>query len=95
MKRKYDGVIVLDTHGTEEGVDDMISALKKEFEAEGAVVEGVSKLGKKEFAYESQHKADGYYLNVTFEAAPDAIGSLQERLKLQKDVHLQHYRRVD
>ena len=94
MKRKYEGVIVLNTKDKEESVDTMISNVSKELEALGAELEQVEQLGRKEFAYNARHLAAGFYVNYFFTAEPSAIDAITEKLKLNNDVHLQHYKRL-
>jgi small subunit ribosomal protein S6 len=94
MSRKYQGLIVLNTKSLEGTVDDLVSSVSKELQAEGAKIEKVAQLGRREFAYESRHLASGHYVNYTFEGAPDTITKIQSRLKLNDHVHLQHFSRL-
>ncbi len=94
MKKKYEGVIVLNAQGREETVEDMISRVGKEMEAEGVKLEQIDQIGKRDFAYESQHRRSGFYVNYHFEADPSAIDKLRSRLSLMDEVHLQHYQRL-
>lgn len=91
MSRKYEGLIVLNTKGTEGSIDDLVSSIGKELEAEGAKLEEVRQIGRRKFAYESQKQEAGFYVNYLFEADPTAIERIQTRLKLNDHVHLQHY----
>ena len=54
----------------------------------------VAQLGRRDFAYESRHLASGHYVNYTFQGAPDVITKIQNRLRLNGHVHLQHFVRV-
>ena len=94
MKRKYEGLIVLDTKGKEEGVDKIISAIGNEMESAGAKLEQIDHLGKRKFPYNAQHLAEGFYVNYLFEAEPTVIEMLKEKLELNQHVHLQHYQRL-
>ena len=94
MKKKYEGVIVLNAQGTEENVEDMISRIGKEMEAEGVKLEQIDQLGKRDFAYESNHRKSGFYVNYQFEADSSAIDKLRSRLSMMDEVHLQHYQKV-
>ena len=92
MKRKYQGVIVLNLQGNEDGLDDIIGGISKELEEEGATMEQIDRVGRKEFAYENHAKqSHGYYVNYHFEAKPAAIKKIQTRLALSKDIQLQYY----
>jgi small subunit ribosomal protein S6 len=94
MSRKYQGLIVLNTKSLEGSVDDLVSSVSKEFQAEGAKIEKVAQLGRREFAYETRHLQSGHYVNFTFAGAPETITKIQNRLKLNGHVHLQHYSRI-
>ena len=93
--RKYEGVIVLNIKGNEEGVDKLISDVGREIETEGAKLEQIDKMGKRDFAYNARHLADGYYVNYQFQADADTLPKVQNKLKLNSNVHLQHYQRRD
>ena len=94
MSRKYQGLIVLNTKSLDGTVDDLVSTISKDFEAEGAKVEKVAQLGRRQFAYESNHLEAGHYVNYTFQGAADVIKKIQARLRLNDHVHLQHYSRL-
>lgn len=94
MSRKYQGLIVLNTKSLEGTVDELVSSVSKELQAEGAKIEKVAQLGRREFAYESRHVSSGHYVNYTFGGEPDTIKKIQNRLKLNDHVHLQHFSRL-
>lgn len=94
MKKKYEGVIVLNAQGKEENVEDMISRIGKEMEAEGVKLEQIDQIGKRDFAYESKHQSSGFFVNYQFEADPSSIDKLRTRLALIDEVHLQHYQKA-
>ena len=94
MSRKYQGLIILNTKSLEGTVDELVTAVSKEIEAEGVKLDKIDQLGRRQFAYESNHLEAGHYVNYTFEAAPDAITKIQKRLTLNSHVHLQHYKRI-
>ena len=94
MSRKYQGLIVLNTKSLEGTVDELVASVSKEFEAEGAKLEKVAQLGRRQFAYESRHLESGHYVNYTFQGAPDVITKIQSRLRLNGHVHLQHFQRI-
>lgn len=94
MSRKYEGLIVLNTKGIEGTVDDLVNAVAKELIAEGAKLDEVQQLGRKQFAYNARHLEGGLYVNYVFDADPSLVVKIQSRLKLNDKVHLQHYQRV-
>ena len=90
MKR-YEALLALDTRGKEDTAKETIERLEKVIAAEGAVIEQVQRLEKRELAYESQHTKTAYFVNFIFEADPAAIDKLRKKLKLDEDVLLQNY----
>jgi small subunit ribosomal protein S6 len=94
MSRKYQGLIVLNTKSHEGSVDDLVTAVSKELEAEGAKLEKITQLGRRQFAYNSRHLEAGHYVNYIFEGAPDTISKINDRLRLNGHVHLQHFQRI-
>lgn len=91
MKRKYEGVIILSTLGKEESIDQLIKNVGKEIESHGARLEQIDRIGRKEFAYPSKKRNAGFYVNYFFEAESAMIEKIRSALKLNDDVHLQHY----
>jgi len=90
MKR-YEALLALDTRGKEDTAKETIERLEKVLAAEGAKIEQVQRLEKRELAYESKHTKSAYYVNFVFEADPSAIDKLQKKLKLDGDILLQNY----
>lgn len=94
MSRKYQGLIVLNTKSLEGSVDDLVTAVSKELEAEGAKLDKITNLGRRQFAYNSRHLEAGHYVNYTFQGATDIVSKIQDRLRLNGHVHLQHFQRL-
>jgi ribosomal protein S6 len=94
MSRKYQGLIILNTKSLEGSIDDLVTAVYKEFQAEGAKLEKIVNLGRREFSYESKHLQGGHYINYYFEGPNDLLDKVQARLRLNSNVHLQHYQRI-
>jgi small subunit ribosomal protein S6 len=91
MSRNYEGLIVLNAKGIDGSIDDLVSAIGKELEAEGAKLDQVQQLGRRQFAYPSKKLDGGHYVNYHFSAEPEVIEKIQSRLNLNDSVHLQHY----
>jgi small subunit ribosomal protein S6 len=93
MSRKYEGIVVLNTKGTDGGVEELVSVVSKEMEAEGATIGEVQDLGRRKFAYNSNHMESGHYINYAFSAEPSALEKIKGRLRLNNQVHLQYFQR--
>jgi small subunit ribosomal protein S6 len=94
MSRKYQGLIVLNTKSLDGTVDELVTAVSKELEAEGAKLEKITQLGRRQFAYNARHLEAGHYVNYTFQGAADVVAKIQSRLRLNGHVHLQHFQRL-
>ena len=94
MKRRYEGLLVLNAHGTEDSVREIIDRLESEFKKEGADVEMVQKMDKRQFSYVSGPLEAGYYVNFVFRAEPDVVPKLRAKFKLDAEVYRQDYSRL-
>lgn len=94
MSRKYEGIVVLNTKGTEGGVEDLVSVVSKEMQAEGATITETQDMGRRKFAYNSDHMESGHYINFQFIAEPSSIEKIKGRLRLNNQIHLQYYQRA-
>lgn len=91
MNKRYEVLLALNTRGREESVKEIIERLEKLFKAEGAEIEQVQRLEKRELAYEHEHQSTAYFVNFIFEADPQLIEKLRTKLKLDEDVAIQNY----
>ncbi len=72
----------------EELTADMVTILQEA----GATVTATENLGRREFAYESQHITHGQYIQISFDAEPSVIRTVRETLAIDERVHYQYYR---
>jgi ribosomal protein S6 len=93
-KNRYEGLLVLNVKGNEEGAKDVIDRLEGEFKKEGATVEQVQKMDRRQFSYAAGPLDSGYFVNFIFDAAPTAIEKLRARFTLDEDVYRQHYQKL-
>jgi len=94
MSRKYEGLIVLNSLGQEDGLNDLVTSVAKEMEGNGAKMDEIQQLGRRKFAYNARHLDGGHYVNYIFEADPADIDKIQTKLSLNTSVYLQHYQRL-
>ena len=94
MKNRYEGLLVLNVKGNEDGAKEVIERLEGEFKKEGAQVEQVQKMDRRQFTYVAGPLDSGYYVNFIFNAEPNAIDKLRARFQLDADVYRQHYQRL-
>jgi len=94
MKNRYEALLVLNAQGTEDTIKDIIDRLESEFRKEGAEIEHVQKMDKRQFAYIAGPLDSGFYVNFIFQAEPPLIAKLRTRFKLDPEVYRQNYVRL-
>ena len=72
-KYRYEGLLILNVKGKEDGAQKIIDRIEKDFKAEGCEVESVQKMDTRHFSYVAGDLDSGFYVNFVFKAAP-AIG---------------------
>jgi small subunit ribosomal protein S6 len=94
MKNRYEALLVLNTQGKEDTVKDVVDRLESEFQKEGAEIEQVQKMDKRQFSYVAGAFDSGYYVNFVFHADPQLITKLRSKFKLDPEVYRQHYQKL-
>ena len=94
MKHRYESLLVLDTQGKEDTVKETIERLEKDFAREGAEIESVQKMEKREFTYAAGPLTSGYFVNFVFAAEPDVLDKLRAKFKLDPEVYRQNYQKL-
>jgi len=94
MSNRYEAFLILRTQGSEDSAKEIIERLSGEFTAEGAKIEQVQRMDKRQFAYAAGDLSSGYYVNFIFEAEPTLIDKMQAKFRLDEDVYRQHYQRL-
>jgi ribosomal protein S6 len=94
MKKRYEALLVLNTQGREDSVKDIVDRLESEFQKEGAEIEQVQKMDKRQFSYVAGPLDSGFYVNFVFEADPQLVTRLRSKFKLDPEVYRQHYQRL-
>ena len=94
MKNRYEGLIVLNVKGKEDGAQKIIDRLESEFKAEGCTVENIQKMDSRHFSYVKGKLDTGFFVNFVFSAEPGVVAKLQTKLKLDDDVYRQQYGRL-
>src|ERR1700719_3171128 len=94
MKNRYEALLVLNSQGKEESVHDIVERLESEFKKEGAEIEQVQKMDKRQFSYVAGPLDAGFYVNFIFHADPQLVTKLRSKFKLDPEVYRQHYQRL-
>jgi small subunit ribosomal protein S6 len=94
MKNRYEALIVLNTQGKEDTIKDIVDRIEGEFHKEGADVEQVQRMDKRQFSYQAGELDAGYFVNFIFHADSQLITKLRSKFKLDPEVYRQHYQRL-
>ena len=94
MKNRYEALLVLNTTGKEDTVKDVVDRLESEFQKEGAQIEQVQKMDKRQFSYQAGELDAGHFVNFIFHADSQLITKLRAKFKLDSEVYRQHYQRL-
>ena len=93
-KNRYEGLLVLNVKGSEDGAKDVIERLEGEFKKDGATIEQIQKMDRRQFTYTAGPLDSGYYVNFIFNAPPATIEKLRARFTLDEEVYRQHYQKL-
>jgi small subunit ribosomal protein S6 len=94
MKHRYESLLVLDTQGKEDTVKETIERLEKDFAKEGAEIESVQKMEKREFTYAAGPLTSGYFVNFVFAAEPAVLDKLRAKFKLDPEIYRQNFQKL-
>lgn len=93
MTNRYEILLALNAAGKEETNKDLIERLEKAVSSEGAQIEQVQRLERREFAYPHDKLKGAYFVNFVLTAEPSAISKIRTKLTLDEEVVLQNYLR--
>ena len=93
-KHRYEGLLVLNVKGKEDGAQKIIDRIEKDFKAEGCEVESVQKMDSRHFSYVAGKLDAGFYVNFVFAAEPAALTRLQTKFKMDDDIYRHQYGRL-
>lgn len=93
MKHYYEILLALKVGSKEEEVKELLERLEKIMIAEGATVEELQRLERKEFSYPHNHLKAAYYVNFVATLEPAAVEKIRQKLTLVEEVTLQNYYR--
>ncbi len=95
MKTRYEGLLILNTKGSDEGAKEIVERLEKDFKKEGADIEQVQKMDRRQFSYAAGELESGYYVNFVFHGEPTVMAKLRAKFKNDADVYRQSYLKVE
>jgi small subunit ribosomal protein S6 len=84
--RPYEIMVILDAGLEDDAIRSTIDRATKIIAAEGGTVGRVDRWGKRRFAYEVNHRSEGYYALIEATAEPAAMAVLDRALGLADEV---------
>ena len=84
--RAYELMLIADGDLEESAVAKFINQVTAQVESTGGSVATTDKWGKRRFAYEINHKNEGFYVVFEIEAEPGALDEVDRTLRLADDI---------
>ncbi len=84
--RAYELMVIFDGDLDESTVAGVINRVTAEVESGGGGIASTDKWGKRRFAYEINHKHEGFYVVFELLAEPGALDHLERTLRLADEV---------
>jgi small subunit ribosomal protein S6 len=84
--RAYELMVIVDGSLEEQVVDQVLALVRDQVGSAGATVASVEKWGKRRFAYEIDHKREGFYIVFEILAGGGALDALERSLRLADDI---------
>ncbi len=84
--RPYEAMVIFDTGADEAAVTGVLERALEALRSKGGNPGRVERWGRRTFAYEVQHKREGYYVVIELLAEPDAIAEMERVFKLADEV---------
>ncbi|HUD17223.1 MAG TPA: 30S ribosomal protein S6 [Acidimicrobiales bacterium] len=84
--RPYEAMVIFDTGADEAAVNGVLDRALDALRAKGGNPGRVERWGRRTFAYELQHKREGYYVVIELTAEPPAVADMERVLVLADEV---------
>jgi len=83
--RAYELMVIADGDLEENNVEATVRRVQEQIKAKGGDVRKTDRWGKRRFAYEINHKVDGYYFVIEF-IGGEALAELEHQFRLADDL---------
>lgn len=84
--RAYELMIILDGHLEEGGIEPIVDMVTTSVTEGGGTIASVDRWGKRKFAYEIDHKSEGYYVVLELIADGQKVAAVERQLRLADEV---------
>ena len=84
--RAYELMVIVDGTADDAGVDAAIRRIGEQVQAKQGEIKTTERWGRRRFAYEIDHKTEGFYLVLQILAEGGALDDLERQLRLADDI---------
>lgn len=84
--RPYELMIILDGDLEEGGIEPIVDMVTQSVTAAGGSIASVDRWGRRKFAYEIDHKSEGFYVVLEMIADGQSMAALERQLRLADEV---------
>ncbi|MCL4423003.1 MAG: 30S ribosomal protein S6 [Actinobacteria bacterium] len=84
--RPYEVVVIFDTTKSEDSINAVINQVLESVRSQGGNPGRVDRWGKRQLAYEVNHRSEGYYVVVEMAVDPQVVGDVGRILSLADEV---------
>jgi small subunit ribosomal protein S6 len=84
--RPYEVMMIFDTGAEAPAIQAVVERVLETVQAHGGTPGTVDRWGRRTFAYEVQHKREGYYVVIELTADPPAVADMERVLVLADEV---------
>jgi len=84
--RAYELMVIFESGLDDQAIDDQVKSVAAQIAARGGAVAGTDRWGRRRFAYEIDHKQEGYYVVWELTAEGGDLEPLERSLRLADEV---------
>ena len=84
--RAYELMIILEGDLAEDDIEPIVEMVEKSVTGNDGTIVSVDRWGKRKFAYEIDHKSEGYYVVIELVADGQYLAALERQLRIADEV---------
>src|SRR5690349_19727064 len=84
--RAYELMVIVDGSADDTGIEAAVKRLGEQVQAKSGEIRNTERWGRRRFAYEIDHKTEGYYIVFEIVAEAGALDDLERQLRLADDI---------
>jgi ribosomal protein S6 len=86
LVKKYECLFIIEPDAASERFDQVKTSITQDIERYNGTVDAVEEVGQRVLSYPIRHCTEGFYYQVRFALAPETIGELRSRYRLNTDI---------